>query len=334
MILGLDTSCYTSSLAIISQTGAIDYERRILLSVKPGEKGLQQSAAVFQHLQNLPQLLADRSAKNISVVAAAICPRPIPGSYLPVFKVGASFGEMIAQILGVKFVATSHQEGHIRAGLLDSPDKASPNLATSNLAPPFLAWHISGGTTELLQVAPATGPGYQILKIGGSSDLQIGQFIDRVGVALGTGFPAGPALETLALKSSSSKAFPVVTKELQLSFSGPETAAQKEIVAIKRDPEASVSPEVAADIARRVFNCVCQSLLKVTLFAVTEFKINQVLLVGGVASSQIIRDFFQVEGASSGIQFHFGPKELASDNAVGVGLIGYDYLRGGARTRA
>ncbi|HEX3044056.1 MAG TPA: O-sialoglycoprotein endopeptidase [Bacillota bacterium] len=324
MILGLDTSCYTSSLAIISQTGAIDYERRILLSVKPGEKGLQQSAAVFQHLQNLPQLLAGRLASNISIVAAAIRPRPIPGSYLPVFKVSASFGEMIAQILGAKFVATSHQEGHIRAGLFDSP----------GLEMPMLAWHISGGTTELLQVEPAISPGYQILKLGGSSDLQIGQFIDRVGVALGTGFPAGPALEKLALGSITSKTFPVVTRGLELSFSGPETAAQKEINALKPGLDGAVPPEAAAEIARRVFNCICRSLLKVTIQAVAEFKINRVLLVGGVASSEIIREFFWVEGPPLGIRFYFGPKELASDNAVGVGLIGYDYLRGGARSRA
>lgn len=333
MILGLDTSCYTSSLAIISETGAIDYERRILLSVQPGEKGLQQSAAVFQHLQNLPQLLAGYSASKISIVAAAIRPRPVSGSYLPVFKVGASFGEMVARILGAQFIATSHQEGHIRAGLfegseLESPYMATPSIAALSMAMPMLAWHISGGTTELLQVAPAVDLGFQILKIGGSSDLQIGQFIDRVGVALGTGFPAGPALEKLALGSASSKTFPMASQGLQLSFSGPETAAQKEIDALKRSQDGRVSPEAAADIARRVFNCVCRSLLKVTLQAVAEYKINRVLLVGGVASSQIIREFFRAEGDSLGIRFHFGPKELSSDNAVGVGLIGYDYLRG------
>ncbi|MCL6590976.1 MAG: O-sialoglycoprotein endopeptidase [Firmicutes bacterium] len=320
MILGIDTSCYTSSLAVISETGAIDYERRILLSVKPGEKGLRQSAAVFQHLQNLPQLLAGCTAPRIRIVAAAIRPRPVSGSYLPVFKVGASFGEMIARVLGVPFVGVSHQEGHIRAGLYGGPDMETQDRA------PMLAWHISGGTTELLKVEPAAGPGFQILKIGGSSDLQIGQFIDRVGVALGLGFPAGPALEKLALGSASSKTFPVAPQGLLLSFSGPETAAQKEIRALKR-ADGSVSPEAATDIARRVFNCVCLGLLKVTLQAVAEFKLNRVLLVGGVASSQIIREFFDSQGAALGIQFQFGPRELASDNAVGVALIGYDRAR-------
>lgn len=311
MIVGIDTSCYTSSLALIDHSGKIFLDKRILLNVKTGEKGLRQSEAVFQHLQNLPRLLDGFVNLEINGIIASVKPRPVPGSYLPVFKAGASFAETAAKLMGVPFIETSHQEGHIRAGLYQK----------INYGHPFLTWHISGGTTELLLV-DSNKNGFFIQKVGGTSDLQAGQFVDRVGVALGLIFPAGQALETLASKSDTTKSLPVVTKGLTLSFSGPASAAERVIARMRADTEVTVE----TDLARQVFNCISLSILKVTLQAVREFKVNRVLLVGGVASNQIIREFLMAEGTKNEINFEFGLKELSSDNAVGVGLIGYDCL--------
>ena len=90
---------------------------------------------------------------------------------------------MLAQTLGVPFVPVSHQQGHIAAaawsaGRLDLLDR------------PLLAWHLSGGTTELLYVQP-DGFNVQASCIGGTSDISAGQLIDRTGVLLGLDFPAG-----------------------------------------------------------------------------------------------------------------------------------------------
>lgn len=310
MILGIDTSCYTTSIALISETGGLCADNRILLQVKPGEKGLQQSAAVFQHLQNLPLVLEGLLAEPLQAIAASVKPRPVDGSYLPVFKVGASFGEAAAKLLRIPLIATSHQEGHIRAGLFGGTGVADR---------PFLAWHLSGGTTELLLVRPlskdSTG-GYDIEKIGGSSDLQVGQFIDRVGVSLGLGFPAGPALEELAFTSDTEKMLPISHQDLNLSFSGPAAAAERAVQSGCSGP----------DLARQVFNCICKGLLQVSLSAVQQYKTTTILMVGGVASSRIIRERFMAEGRNHGIRFEFGRKEFSGDNAVGVGLIGYDHL--------
>ncbi len=308
MIIGIDTSCYTTSLAVIEKTTEeILFDRRRLLQIKLGERGLRQSEAVFQHLKNLPELLNMDTGLQVSLVSAAVSPRPVAGSYLPVFKVGESFGESIAGLLGVPFLSTSHQEGHIRAGLTGYQGQMTQT---------FLAWHVSGGTTELLKVAPKDF-GYDITKIGGSTDLQVGQFIDRVGVALGGGFPAGVFLEKLALQSFTSETLPVVTKDLTVSFSGPASAAERLIKSGADQPE----------IAKKVFNCIAKSLFKVTMEAINRFQINQVLIVGGVASNQLIREFLLNNGSSEEIEFIFGAKELSSDNAVGVGLIGFDYYR-------
>jgi N6-L-threonylcarbamoyladenine synthase len=315
MILGIDTSCYTTSIALISETGVLCADNRILLQVKPGEKGLQQSAAVFQHVQNLPLVLGGLLTGPLQAITASIKPRPVSGSYLPVFTVGASFGEAAAKLLKIPFLTTSHQEGHIRAGLFGG---AGGKPTFDNDDRPFLAWHLSGGTTELLLVKPLSkdSNGYDIEKIGGSSDLQVGQFIDRVGVSLGLGFPAGPALEELALTSDTERRLPISHQELTLSFSGPAAAAER---AVK-------SGCLGPDLARQVFNCICKGLLQVSVLAVQQYKIASVLMVGGVASSRIIREKLTAEGRKLGIRFEFGRKEFSGDNAVGVGLIGYDRL--------
>ena len=310
MIIAFDTSCYTTSLAIIGQDGTIHQDRRILLSVKPGERGLRQSDALFQHLQNLPRLLDQPLPKaDFQAVAASVRPRPVDNSYLPVFTAGSSCGETLAGLLGVPFIGTSHQEGHIRAGMFEN-----------DLSGPSLAWHISGGTTELLMVTPGL-LGYKIELIGGSSDLHVGQFVDRVGIALGTGFPAGPVLEKMALTAENVVKLPVVAKDLTLSFSGPDSAARRLI---------ETGNTLGAELARGVFQCIALSLLKVTVTAVTRYQLNKVLLVGGVASNSIVRDILQQEGERNGIRFYFGRKELSSDNAVGVGLIARDYLAKGS----
>ncbi len=306
VIIGIDTSCYTTSLAMIDAGGGLLLDRRIILRVKPREKGLRQSDAVFQHLQNLPSLaelpLANRSYR---AVAASTRPRPVDGSYLPVFRAGASFGEALSKLLGIPFLATSHQEGHIRAGLADGIRLER-----------FLAWHLSGGTTELLLVEAAE-PGFKIKRIGGTSDLQVGQFVDRIGVTLGTPFPAGPGLEKMALLSEDPGVLPVVVKDLELSFSGPEAAAAR----------LAASGSIGRnDLARQVFNCITQGLLKVTRKAVAEIGAIPVLLVGGVASNEIIRAGLLQSGLADGIEFHFGPKQLSGDNAAGVGWIAHDFL--------
>ncbi len=306
LILALDTSCYTTSLSLIDTSGQIVADQRIVLRVKEGERGLRQSDAVFQHIQNLPQLLAaPLPVAEFAAVTVSTRPRPVADAYLPVFRVGASYGATFAKLIGIPVYEVSHQEGHIRAGL----------YGVAGWDEPFLAWHISGGTTELLTVTPNCA-GYTIEKIGGSSDLQVGQFVDRVGVALGAGFPAGMALEQIAAEASTPEPLPIVTHDLNISFSGPESAAARLLHSGQYHRGA---------LAFGVFHCIARSIAKVTERAVAIHKLNRVLLVGGVASNQIIRNELTTAGTRAGIDYHFGARQLSSDNAVGVGLLGYDY---------
>ena len=303
--IGVDTSCYTTSAAALDLGGRLVADARIPLVVKAGGRGLAQSEMVFQHVRNLPVVMEQlrRSiADNFRIVAvgASIKPRPLEDSYMPVFLVGQGLARSLSVALGCPFFPTSHQENHLWAGLWS---------AGLEPAADFLAVHASGGTTEILKVS--TGEeGLAVELIGGSRDLNAGQFIDRVGVALGLAFPAGAALEKLAAQSDGGfSSIPVAVQGMQISFSGPETHVMRLLAS---QPE----PSAVAAAAQR---CVAESLLSALIAASRTTGLNRVLLVGGVGANRSIRETI-AEGLRRAVQAEvFWPSpEFSGDNATGA----------------
>lgn len=317
-ILGLDTSAYRTSVCVMDQQGDILWDERRLLEVKPGSRGLQQSAAVFQHVKHLPELIQGLylAPGQVLAVAASAAPRPLQGSYMPVFQVGASYARWLAQWLQVPSFMTTHQEGHIAAGIwaLGETGRRLEQL------PAFLAVHVSGGTTELLLVQPHE-TGYRVRAVGGTTDLYAGQLIDRVGVALGLSFPAGPALEQLAAQQEEDQGLriPSSVKGTNLSFSGPETHALRLV-------QAGAPP---AAVARAVEVCVANSLEKAVRNAFDAGYPKTVLWVGGVMANRFIRQRLKerLERPTVGADCHFCPLEYSGDNACGVAWIGWKQWR-------
>lgn len=216
LCLGFDTSNYTTSAAVFGCGMAGN--RGKLLTVPEGALGLRQSDALFQHVKRLhlmvEQLRTDGFLGRISAVGASTRPREVDGSYMPCFLVGEGEGRALAAALGVPFYPCSHQQGHIAAaawsaGREDLMDK------------PHLAWHLSGGTTELLRVEPE-GHTVRAEVVGGTSDIAAGQLIDRAGVLIGLSFPAGKALDALYGEADVALDFRVKLKELTFSLSGME----------------------------------------------------------------------------------------------------------------
>ena len=300
MILGIDTSCYTTSVALIDEQGRLLSDRRRLLSVPQGSRGLRQSEALFQHIQQLPALLrqafAEAGPARLAAVAVSSQPRGVAGSYMPVFRAGLCAAESIAAAQRIPCLTTSHQEGHIAAALASR---------RADWQQPFLALHLSGGTGELLLVEPR-GFDYANTVIG-SADLPPGQFIDRVGVALGLPFPAGPHLEKLA-QTAQSAGFRLsgAVRGADISFSGPEAAAQRAI----RDQVP------AAEIALAVLDNIGKSLEKAIRNAQAQTGCQQVLLTGGVAANKRIRDRL------APLHVLAADPRFASDNATGVAQLG------------
>lgn len=309
MILGIDTSCYTTSLAVVDLKGNLIKETRQVLSVKPGGRGLQQSEAVFQHVQNLPILFHDLS-QNVDLEAIkAVCvssrPRPVEKSYMPVFTVCQGFGQVLALGKKIPFFMTSHQEGHLMAGIWSSEEP---------LEKEFLAVHLSGGTSEVLK-AKRHKVGFSIEIIGATEDLHAGQFVDRIGVLLGLPFPAGASLETLA--SSYKGEIPYLAtgvKKYNFSFSGPETGARKLL-------KEGISQ---AGVARAVEHCIATTLEKVLRRAVMDTDLKDILIVGGVAANSYLRQriIYRLQHPAVGAKLYFAQPLFSTDNALGVAQIG------------
>jgi len=309
VLLGIDTSNYRTSLCLAGEDGRIVAEAKRLLKVKEGKRGLQQSEAVFQHVLNLPELSEQIGWSDYEIAAVCVSekPRPVDRSYMPVFKVGEGLAKSLSVYLRVPCYLTTHQEGHIAAGEYTAKERPRQNR--------FLAVHLSGGTSELL-LCERESAGYKIEKIGGTKDLHAGQLVDRIGVAMGLSFPAGPQLEQLAREAAGEFRVSSAVDGLAFSFSGPEASLLRAIAA------GNVS---RAEIARATEQCIANTLEKVLRHAAEQGFPREVLIVGGVAANQYVRERLikRLEHPAVGMKLYFCDPVYSGDNAYGVAMLGW-----------
>lgn len=311
IVLGIDTSCYTTSVAAANDQGILCSNRQ-LLPVAAGARGLRQSEAVFAHIRQLPPLYEKtmdlvRTLGKVDAICVSAKPRDDEESYMPVFLSGMSFARVAAATLDVPLLETTHQRGHVRAALEDS------GLTGDE----YLAVHLSGGTTEVLLMR-----GDELTLLAGTRDLHAGQFLDRVGVKMGCAFPAGPYMEKLAMEGKAASRMPVSMQENDCHFSGAEARAMNWIEKNELSRE---------DIAAEVFSVIERTVLRMLVKAAEKTGVHNVLLTGGVASSQLLRDqLLEInQKRRMGLHLYFGQRQYAGDNAAGVALIGCDRLREG-----
>ncbi len=304
-VLGIDTSNYTTSIAVADETG---YRHgRTILEVKTGERGLRQSDALFLHTVNLPRLFSELDIGNIDAVSYSEKPRDIEGSYMPCFLAGKAAATAAAFAAGVPLFAFSHQAGHIMAAL------KSCEAGEEALGREFLAFHISGGTTELLHVK-RKAVGFDVAIVGETLDINAGQLIDRAGVLLGLRFPCGMELEKLAVQGKTTKLHTCI-KNGSCNLSG----AENKIIQMYNYGEA------AENIARYAIDFVCETILGMSRYAREAHRSLPILYAGGVMRDNIIRD--RLTGEMENI--YFAENELSSDNAVGTAYLGLEALKEG-----
>ena len=304
--VGFDTSNYTTSIAVCDGEGRVVANLKLPLPVKEGERGLRQSDAVFSHTRNIPEL-ADRLAEtlkeySVSAVGVSVTPRMAEGSYMPCFLCGKAAAHTFAAPLGVPIYDTAHQNGHIMAAMYSSG--ATERLMSGS----FLAFHVSGGTTEALLVTPnESKTDFDIELVGQTNDINAGQAIDRVGVMMGLSFPCGKELEALAAtykgKLEKKK---ICVKDGSCSLSGVENIAKKIY-------EESGDREKAAAF---VFDFIQRTLSQMTEQLLDKYGRMPVLFAGGVMSNKLMR-------AELGAKFeaYFAEPEFSADNAAGVALL-------------
>lgn len=311
LFLGIDTSNYTTSAALCDENGNILLNAKAPLPVREGERGLRQSDAVFHHVKNLPEVSAkvgEVLRSNPEAVLAAVgcsaTPRDNDGSYMPCFLSGVAAAEMTAQTTGLPLYRVSHQAGHIMAAL----HSACRNHGLERdklMAEPFIAFHVSGGTTDTLLCEPDDGRIFKITQIGGTHDINGGQAIDRTGVRMGLAFPCGGEMDKAALTYTGKLAKPKLSVDgTWCNLSGLENKAAQLY-------------EKNGDIAETsayTLDFIAKTLEKITLNARDQVGDMPVIYAGGVMSSVYIRRTLSKYG-------FFADAQYSSDNAAGVALL-------------
>lgn len=304
LFLGIDTSNYTTSTAIYDSNASVMLQQKKLLPVKDGQLGLRQSDAVFHHAQQLhllfSNLVKDIDLNELKMIGVSTRPRPVDGSYMPCFTVGENTAEILSSAMKVPLARFSHQEGHISAALFSA---GRDDLFSKD----FLAFHVSGGTTEAV-LAKGNGSGFSLELVAKSLDLHAGQAIDRVGLMLGLSFPCGAELEKLALKNTEKIKVHPTLKGFDCCLSGVENQCRKLIQ----------SGKAAEYVAAYCIKYIEQSLSMMTDKLLERYGNLPLVFAGGVMSNSLINKTFTQKYNAI-----FAPPAFSTDNAAGIAYLAY-----------
>ncbi len=297
--IAFDTSCYTTSVALVTK-GQVQSDARKMLEVPLGGRGLRQSEAVFQHIRNYEQLFKDNlfTGREIRAMGYSAKPCPRDDSYMPVFCVGQTLAVSSASMLGIPCYALTHQHGHIYSGFLGN------DIEDGLIA----ALHVSGGTLDILRVEIAEGIVSSIEPIGGKADLTCGQLIDRIGVAAGLKFPAGVEMEQMYTPDCVKLS--VHVEGLAANLSGAETQAMR-MIAEGMDP---------AKVCSGAIDCSAETLGLLVRHTAEQYGFHRFLFTGGVICNSVIRKHLQDICKPIGVASIFAQKEYCGDNACGLAL--------------
>ena len=302
VFLGIDTSNYTTSAALYDSAKNEVKHSKKLLPVKEGELGLRQSDAVFSHVKQLDEVMrsaVDGKEYSFDAIGVSVKPRSIDGSYMPCFLVGKMTASCIAATENIPLYEFSHQQGHIAAALYSAN-------RLDLLDNKFIAFHLSGGTTEAVLVEPDDDMIIKCTEVSCSLDLKAGQAVDRIGTMLGLPFPSGKYLEELAIKSTKKYKIKPTMKDGNCCLSGIENKC----LAMKNNGEDY------EDVALYCLKSIEAALCAMTDSLIEKYGDIPIVYAGGVMSNKIIRE--TIEKKYHGI---FSEPEFSSDNAAGVAVL-------------
>ncbi len=315
--VGFDTSNYTTSAAVTTLDA--DSRPQVVANIKlplpvgEGARGLRQSDAVFAHVKNLPDAIAQvrrvisDQGLTVAAVGYSATPRDAEGSYMPCFLSGRVAAEAFSAGADVPIYAFSHQSGHIMAALYSSGALFVEDFMSS----PFLAFHVSGGTTEAVIATPRDG-GFDVDLVGYGADLHAGQVIDRTGVMLGLSFPCGKEMETLAaeyMQNGPVKGLKVCVQDGVCHLSGLENQAA----------DLWRKTADAGHVSAYVLSFIGKTLRRMT--EQIQEKLGRPLPVvygGGVMSNKLIRPMLT---SKANWKCYFAEPAFSADNAAGTSVL-------------
>ena len=314
-VLALETSCDESAAAVVEQSdGRLQVHSHCIASqIKEHAQwgGVVPEIASRRHVEALPHLIdqalndADLPFSDLDGVAATVTP-----GLVGALMVGSVTGRTLAALHNRPFIAVHHLEAHL----------ASVRLAVSPPAPPYLVLLVSGGHTELIHVDSAG----MLERLGRSHDDAAGEAFDKVARLLGLDYPGGPAIQAAAVDGDIARfVLPKgrVSKPgggffpYDFSFSGLKTAMLRQVEACRAWEE----PLPLADLAASFQQVVADVLVDRSLRCCSDLKLSTLVMVGGVAANQRLRQCMHARGAKQGVDVHLAPLAYCTDNAAMVG---------------
>jgi N6-L-threonylcarbamoyladenine synthase len=322
-VLAIETSCDDTGAAVILDG------REILSNIVSSQVPIHQKyggivpeLASRKHIESIVPIVTEAletakvSLKEIDGIAVTQGPGLV-GSLL----VGLSFSKSISFATGIPFVGVNHIEAHLSAIFLE---QRPPKF-------PFIGLVVSGGHTSLFRM---DGFG-KYKRLGQTRDDAAGEAFDKVAKLLGLGYPGGPIIDELS-KTGNPKAIrfprPVLSKNsLDFSFSGLKTAVVNYVKTHPEPPE-GYPEDLIKDIVSSFQEAVVEVLVKKTVQAAQHQGLERVVLSGGVAANQRLRQMMKEEAFEQKLKIYLPSPSFCTDNAAMVGVVGYEYLKRGIRS--
>jgi N6-L-threonylcarbamoyladenine synthase len=322
-VLAIETSCDDTGAAVILDG------RKILSNVISSQVNIHQKyggvvpeLASRRHIESIMPIatealeIANVTLREIDGIAVTQGPGLV-GSLL----VGLSFAKSLSFATGLPFVGVNHIEAHLSAIFLE---RKPPRF-------PFIGLVVSGGHTSLFRV---DGFG-TYMRLGQTRDDAAGEAFDKVAKLLGLGYPGGPIIDDLS-KTGNPKAIrfprPSLSKNsFDFSFSGLKTAVVH-YVKSHPEPHGGYSQDFVRDIVSSFQEAVIDTLVRKTLQAAQHEGIEKIVLSGGVAANQRLRERMKEEASQQKANVYIPSPSFCTDNAAMVGVVGYEYLKRGVRS--
>ena len=324
-VLGIETSCDETAVAVLAPDGRVLAERVLSQSGHAEHGGVVPEIAARAHLAHLPRMVdavlaaAGIGLAELGAVAATVGPGLIGG-----LLVGANYGKGLALALGRRFVAVNHLEAHALTPRL-------PGLVPGGAPFPYLLLLLSGGHTQAVAVE---GLG-RYRRLGTTLDDAAGEAFDKAAKLIGLGWPGGPALERLAARGDAARfALPrpmLGRAGCDFSFSGLKTAVAHEAAKLGAG---ALAEQDAADLAAGFQAAVAAVLADRARHAAALLRsahpgLSLMVVSGGVAANQALRAALLAAAEAEGMALAAPPPRLCGDNAVMVAWAAIERLRAG-----
>ena len=308
MCLAIETSCDETSMSII-KNGSEEIATVVFTQIDIHKKfgGVVPEIASRSHIESITIVLdelfekAKMTIEDIDIIGVTYGPGLI-GSLL----IGLQAAKTIAMITGKPLIPVHHIAGHIYANNLEH-----------RLRFPLIALVVSGGHTELIYMKED----YSFERIGGTLDDAVGEAYDKVGKILGLDYPGGPIVDALSLKGEDTYdlPYPLDDKSYNFSFSGIKSAVVN-IVHNEKQRKKEIRVE---DMCTSFQNRVVEVITKKTMRALKEYKVKNLIIAGGVAANNGLRNKFTLLCKEEKINLSIPKIKYCTDNAAMIGAAAY-----------